>query len=148
MTALMWAARGGYLTCLQTLLDHEALIDLKDDYGDTALMKAAFFNNPDIMAELLARQADVNIVNNNEKTALQLAEEKNNQDVVRILKAGNNKDNLNKEMLTAADDGRQRLVLGLITAGADLETRDKDNNTALHISAEKGHEGVVRMKTR
>ena len=39
------------------------------------------------------------------KTALQLAEEKNNQDVVRILKTGNNKDNLNKEMIAAAGEG-------------------------------------------
>ena len=79
------------------------------------------------------------------KTALQLAEEKNNQDVVRILKTGNNKDNLNKEMIAAAGEGRQRLVYGLITLGADLETKDGDNNTANHISAEKGHESVVRV---
>ena len=108
-------------------------------------MYAAENNYPDIVAKLLAKQADVDIVNNKEKTALQVAEENNNQDVVRILKAGNNKDNLNKEVIIAAGEGKQRLVLGLITAGADLETRDKDNNTPLHISAQKGHESVVRV---
>ena len=144
-TALMMAAKEGHLTCVQTLLEHGALTDLKDEDGDTALMFAAQFNSPDIAGELLARQADVNIVNNDKKTALQLAEERNNQDVVRIIKAGNNKDNLNKEILTAAGEGEQRLVYGLITAGADLETRDEEYNTALHLSAQRGHENVLRL---
>ena len=144
-TALMRAAEYGQLPCVQTLLEHGALIDLKDGEGYTALMKAAKGNYLDIVAELLSRQADVNIVNDYKKNALQYAEEKNNQDVVRILKVDNNKDALNKEMLAAADEGKQRLVHALITAGADLETRDEYNNTALHISAKKGHESVVRI---
>ena len=97
------------------------------------------------MATLLARQADANIVNNDNDNAWQIAEENNNQDVVRILKAVNNKEILNKEMIIAACEGKQRLVHVLITLGADLETRDNDNNTALHISAEEGHESVVRV---
>ena len=64
---------------------------------------------------------------------------------MRILKAVNNKEILNKEMIIAACEGKQRLVHVLITLGADLETRDNDNNTALHISAEEGHESVVRV---
>ena len=56
-----------------------------------------------------------------------------------------NKSILNKELLTAAGDGRQMLVYGLVTAGADLETRGRNDNTALHLSAEKGHESVVRI---
>ena len=98
MTALMWAAGRGHLTCAQTLIQHGALTDLQDVGGYTALMRAAKYNYPDIAGELLARQADVNIVNENGKTALQLAEEKNNQDVVRILKAADKKNTLNKEV--------------------------------------------------
>ncbi len=56
-----------------------------------------------------------------------------------------NKDILNKELLTAAGDGRQMLVYGLVTAGADLETRGRNDNTGLHLSAEKGHESLVRI---
>ncbi len=143
-TSLMDAAERGHLTCVQTLLEHGALTDLKNKFGDTALMKAADRNYPDIVGELLARQADVNIVNYRGKTALQLAQEKNNQLVVRILKAGNNKEILNKHVLKAAAEGMQRLIHCLINAGADLETEDNDGNTALHISVKKGHESVVR----
>ncbi len=145
LTALMYAAVGGHLPCAQTLLDHGALTDLKDEYGDTALMHAASSNYSDIVAEFLDKGANDKIKNNEEKTDLQLAEEKNNQDVVRIMKARNNKDILNQEMLAAAGEGKQRLVHGLITAGADLETRDEYNSTALHLSAQNGHESVVRL---
>ena len=68
--------------------------------------------------------ATPNVENNAGKTALNLAEDQNYQDVVKILNARENKDNLNKEMIAAAADGRQRLVHALITAGANLETKD------------------------
>ena len=144
-TGLMLAAVYGHLPCVQTLLDYGALTDLKDEFGDTALMEAAKSNYPDIVAEILGKGANDKIVNNAGKSALQLAEEDNCQDVVIIMEARENKDNLNKEMLAAAGEGKQRLVHALITAGADLETRDEKNNTALHISAQKGHESVVRL---
>ena len=141
----MYAAEKGHLSCLQTLLHHKALTDLKDTSGNTALMFAAEYNHPEIVGMLMANKADVNIKNNDKKTAFQIAEGKNNHDVIKILKAECKKDNLNKEMITAADEGKQRLVYGLITAGADLQTRDNDNNTCLHLSAAKGHESVVRI---
>ena len=60
-----------------------------------ALMYEAEYDHPDIAGELPARKGDDNIVNNDKISTLQLAEaeERKNQDVVWILKAGKNKDN-------------------------------------------------------
>ena len=79
-TALMEAANWGKTTCVQTLMDHGALTDLQDYRGYTALMFAvqSTLSNPDIVGELLVRQADVHIVNPNirddeQRTALMMA---------------------------------------------------------------------------
>ena len=45
----MRAAMDGHLPCVQTLLDHGALTDLKNWNGDTALMMAAEYNNIDVV---------------------------------------------------------------------------------------------------
>ena len=78
MTALMFAAAAqkGH-TCLQTLLDHGALTDIKNKDVDTARpLYEAEYDHPDIAGELLVREADVNIINNDKIPALQLAEER------------------------------------------------------------------------
>ena len=145
-TALMHAAGRGqiflrmrewsendHLSCVQTLLEYGALADLKDRNGDTALLIAVKKNYPDIVAELLARQADVNIVNEEKIIALQLAEEENNEDIVKLLEAWGEQETLNKEMLRAASKGEGRLFSGLLRAGADLLTTDEDRRTGLSL---------------
>ena len=117
LTALTIAAGFDKITSLRMLLDNNADPDLKDEIdGVTALMIAAENDYPDIVAELLVRGADDKIENDEGKTALQLAEEKTNQDVVRMFTAWSDKDtlNLNEEMLTAAREGQGRLASGLI----------------------------------
>ena len=79
-TALTMAAGEGRPPCVQTLLQHGALTNLQDNWGNTALIWPAKYNKLEIVAELLAKKADVNIVNDDKKTALQLAEERSNQD--------------------------------------------------------------------
>mmetsp|Transcript_145 Transcript_145/g.353 ORF Transcript_145/g.353 Transcript_145/m.353 type:complete len:118 (-) Transcript_145:241-594(-) len=38
----------------------------------------------------------------------------------------------------------RRVVTGLVEAGADVKAVDRDNNTALHLAAKRGHTGLVR----
>ena len=38
-------------------------------------------------------------------------------------------------MLTAAEENKWRLMRGLIIAGADIQTRDDNGDTALHLGA-------------
>lgn len=46
-------------------------------------------------------------------------------------------------MMTTARAGNARLMSGLITAGAGLETKDEAGDSALHIAARMGLDGVV-----
>lgn len=47
------------------------------------------------------------------------------------------------ELLQAATEGRYDDVKRLIDAGADLETKDTANQSALHLAARFGHKNVV-----
>merc|ERR1711911_313225 len=86
--ALINAGSLNKISCLQILLDNEANPDLKDEeHGQTVLMHAAKNNNVDIIAELLINGADLNILNNAGKSASQLAQENNSQDVAKLLKS-------------------------------------------------------------
>ena len=133
-TALINAANYGKISCLKILLDNDADPDIKGEKdGMTALMYAAQKDKPDIVAELIMKGADDKILNNEQKSALQLAWEENSEDVVKLLEAWGDQETLNKEMLTAASKGRARLVSGLLRAGADLQATDEEGRTGLSL---------------
>ena len=144
-TPLIAAATFGNHSLIKILLAKGADMNLQDYYfGNTALIAAAVKNFPDIVSELLMAGADETIVNKvGEMTAIQAAEDKNNKDVVKMFALCHKPENLDHEMMTAARAGNARLMSGLITAGADIETRDEASDSALHIAARKGLDGVV-----
>ena len=144
-TPLIAAATFGNHSLTKILLEKGADMNLQDYYfGNTALIAAAVKNFPDIVSELLMSGADQTITNKvGEMTALQAAENRNNKDVVKMFALCHKPENLDHEMMTAARAGNARLMSGLITAGAGLETRDEADDTALHIAARKGLDGVV-----
>ena len=143
-TPLIGAATFGNHSLVKLLLENGADMNLQDDwYRNTALIAAASKNYPDIVSELLVKAADENIKNKKGMTALQEAEMRNNKDVVRMFSVWSKKDTLNQEMIEAARKGRARLVSGLITAGADVETRDEHSDTVFHWAAREGLDGVV-----
>ena len=107
-------------------------------------MKAATKNHLDIVGELLARQADVNIVSKCEGTALNFAERRNNLDVVRILiQSGadlNHRDGFGVTALSdAARNGHTSSVCVLMEAGADRTIENDDNKTALELAWRERH---------
>ena len=51
---------------------------------------------------------------------------------------------INKSMLTAASEGNLEHVKSHIEAGADINSRDEDDDTGLHVSARQGHTRVVK----
>ena len=91
----MKAAASGYLSCFQLLLTHGADTDLQNEAG----VKATRNNFPDIVGELLSHGADDQIQDEDGQNALAHAEDRGNQDVIRMFEKERN------EKLVAAAGG-------------------------------------------
>ena len=97
-TALIISAYHDKISCLKILLENGADPDIKDEKrGQTALMYAARKNKVDIAVELIMKGANDNILDNEQKSALQLAQEENNEDVIKFLEAWADQETLNKK---------------------------------------------------
>lgn len=83
------AAFLGYVKVVKTLLDHGADINIKNRYGETALLQAAFRGHDEVVKLLLARGADVTPRNDKGFSALKAAKYKRYTGIVAALeKAG------------------------------------------------------------
>jgi ankyrin repeat protein len=72
-TALHYAATKGHIAMMRLLLEHNAYIDAEAPNGNTPLMMAAQFAPPLATKLLLEEGADPNLVNNLQRSALDLA---------------------------------------------------------------------------
>jgi hypothetical protein len=118
-TALMFAANQGYTDLVQILIAAGANLDIKNDYGDTALMIAVgniYHNYPEIVKLLINAGADLNIQNTFGQTALISAVE-SSKDIVQLL----------------------------IAANADLNIEDTWGETALVIAAKRGYPEKIKL---
>lgn len=118
---------------------------------ETALMTTAGGGNLETVRLLIERGADVNAKSVEGGTALLVAIEQHNEDVVDYLLAhgANANDKLSVEpgltaLCMAAQRGYLRILKALLDAGADPEKRAGDGSTALVNAAFKGHDDVAR----
>jgi len=84
-TALMRAAMSNFGAVAQSLLQHDARIDLRDKLGDTALHWAAQTGSVSVMRVLLAFHPDIDAADSRGITPLMLAASNNKVDAVRVL---------------------------------------------------------------
>jgi hypothetical protein len=89
--AIVSAAWAGQNHCIKYLLDRGATINAKDKFGWTALIAAAHSGKVETVELLLSRGANINAVSM-DGSALRLALEKNNQEVIALLKQHGAKD--------------------------------------------------------
>jgi uncharacterized protein len=131
--ALVIAARGGFAATTDVLLAGHADVELRNRYGDTALMIAALNGHLDVVKKLRARGAGVNRPG---WTALIYAATGGHDDVVRYLLAeGADLDapsaNGTTALMMAVREGRPSTVELLVARGADVNRRNQNGATAL-----------------
>mmetsp|Transcript_7446 Transcript_7446/g.11282 ORF Transcript_7446/g.11282 Transcript_7446/m.11282 type:complete len:601 (+) Transcript_7446:841-2643(+) len=86
MADMFQAIEDGDLKKVESLLDNGEDVDMKDEYGNTALMAAVRSGNQDMVKLLCDNGADLSIEDSTKETALGIAKEEGDDDIVQILK--------------------------------------------------------------
>ncbi|WP_338405958.1 ankyrin repeat domain-containing protein [Wolbachia endosymbiont (group A) of Longitarsus flavicornis] len=136
-TPLHFVVQEGNLDMIRFLLDEGADIESQDKDNKKPLHLAVDTNRLSVVKLLLDRGASVNAKDENNKTPLDLAAK---GDMIELLKRAQ----LNQGLSINARDGNLNRVKGLITGGANLETKDNNDNTPLHNACNNGHFNVAK----
>ncbi|KAG1692623.1 Ankyrin repeat domain-containing protein 50 [Nymphon striatum] len=132
-----------------------ALLDGVNDLNDkdlnqrTLLHCATYESNCELIEALILRGADVEVIDRNGQTALNLASRQGDVSIVTILlNSGKaNPDQADNEgwtpLRSAAWGGNTKVVEALLEHGAQVENADSDGRTALRAAAWGGHDDIV-----
>ena len=119
-TALIEAASNGYEAGVRILINAQADVNAQDKYGFTSLMLASQQHLTETVRILLSNKADPNLQNKEGQTALMLS-------------------------CTTKQSTDDSVLTLLISAGANLNVRDKAGSTALIEAAFNDYETGVRI---
>lgn len=150
-TPLMVAAKHGQSELVTALLASGADVNATNDNGGTALMFSAIRGDLPTIEALLSHGADTNALAKFRWTALMIASVKGHAGVVRILLKhgadGNARDVYGwTPLMRAVYENRGEAVAVLLEdASIDVNNRDDQGITALHLAAVKGDAVIARM---
>jgi ankyrin repeat protein len=134
----------------KVLIANGAEINVKDNFGETPLLLAAYSGYIDVVQLLLDNKAEINSKANDGAIPLHLAAAKGHKDVVELLLANkaevNAKDNDGWTTLHYAASGGDKDVVELLLAkGLDVNAKANDGRTPLHLATAKGHADVAEL---
>jgi uncharacterized protein len=143
------AARAGRVDILQLLHDARYPVNTKNAAGYTAVIIAAYDEQPRALDYLLDAGADACLADHNGNTALMGAIYKGNTAIARrLLQTDCPIEQVNKAGDTALDFavlfGRDALLHDLLARGASLNSRDAHGKTPIGIALEQGNDNMVR----
>lgn len=131
-TALIYAARSGRVKIAQLLIESGADIGAKTRFKMGPLEGAIFESqNPEIVKMLLKLGADIFTKNYQNKNAIELAKEKNNQEIINIINAELNKF---KDALFKAISNLEYDNVKLLLKRMPIGIYDSEKNNLLHIA--------------
>lgn len=143
-TALIEASGQGHTNIVKLLLSKGANPNIETSAtSTTALHQASSQGHTDIVKLLLANNADPNIRNIWGATALELAKREKHKKIIALFKGSTVA--LDDALMSAIVNGDAKAVKAHIDAGANVNTRDGNNNPALNKAAEKGYTEIVRI---
>ena len=150
-TPLMVAAKHGQSELVTALLASGADANATTDNGGTALMFSAIPGDLATIETLLSHGADANAFAKFRWTALMIASVKGHADAVKLLLEhgadGNARDAYGwTPLMRAVYENRGEAVSVLLEdASIDVNNRDDQGITALHLAAVKGYVTIARM---
>ncbi|XP_061193027.1 putative ankyrin repeat protein RF_0381 [Saccostrea echinata] len=136
---MLEAVINGDITALQNVLKSGIDVNVLDKNGEPLLFTPIVNGDMDTLKVLLA-YADVNMTTDDCRTALMIATEMNDIDIVKkLIKSGadvNRKDNSGKTpLLIALEDGNFKIAEYLIKHGSDVNVVDNLGQSALYLVA-------------
>jgi len=148
MSQIISAAKIGDTNTILTLLNKGANVDEKDEYGETALMHAAYNGHNKTVKLLVEYGAKIDIKDNNNQTALHFAALNGHKEIVDIL-INKGADINAKEsnygqtpLFLATKNGHEKIVLQLLNLkGIEV---NEPGTTPLIAAANKGYIGIVK----
>ncbi len=140
--ALLYALFGKNDDIAQLLLAHGADANAHLDNGTTALMLAAQGGSSEMVANLLARHAQVDVRNDEQKTAFDWAMAAGNTDIAEVLARASAKKN---QMLQAIAAGDSKTVIKLLQQGAAPNETDADGETLLTLAIHARQRDIVAV---
>jgi ankyrin repeat protein len=151
LTVLQEAVLMGQLEVVKCLIEKDVDIDLVNRAERTALHFAVLKGFEDIVEYLVTAGINVTATDDDGKTALVIAEErKQGKKIIEFLR--NTEKNIKRlspksteelSLHELAKNGDVEKIYELLKI-VDIETRNKDNNTILHIASYYGHESLVK----
>ncbi len=132
---------------LKSLLRDGADINAYDEEGNTALHRAISINRSNLFNLLIEKKANVTILNKNNHTALDIAKQKGNVDIIHVLDIATryaSSVQQDRDLLLAARLGYFDKVKDSIKNKADANTCNANGVTPLHMAATSGVLDVVK----
>jgi ankyrin repeat protein len=143
VTALTESIATGQTELAIEIIRKGANVNLADLKGETPLMYASFYCQPQVVFQLLEQKAEVNALNSDRSSALMDAASTCNDGsvIAMLIRSGANVNQVGfageTALTIAVNHGDEFAVKELVAAGADLNTKTEEGETALTIAQGK-----------
>jgi ankyrin repeat protein len=152
-TALHAAAGLGWFNIVALLAENGGSISggTNLDFDAIPLLEASRNGHQYVVELLLDRRADINIKSRSGRTALHEAVGNSKEEVANVLinrgadVTAQTKSSLWTALHSAASQRNMRLVFALLGHGAYLDAKTSEEETALQIAIDRGHDAVARQ---
>ena len=152
ITALMIACKEGNKEAINVLLNAGADHNIADAYGHTWLHYAARnYRQPEVLQTIINHGVDVNVTNEHKITALMLACEKGNKDVINILLDAGADHNITDAYgdtwlhYAARNYWHPEVLHSLISHGVGVNATNRKNITAFMTACAKGNKDIINV---